>query len=351
MGNKVVNQHYVAQSYLSAFANERKQVYVFDKTTGKIFQTGIRNVASEREFNDYSATLDPGDAANFQIIEKKLSEIEGQGARITKVLLRLTRSRKTFKATDAVIVPYKPLRNLAMLTALQLVRTKESREFSRDVYTKLGTSLMKATARDVAPDVDPNNLVMEYSEDYIKWQHLQSMFEMAPDLAETLLTRLFYVGINRTSIPLWTSDNPVVRDAQAVQRWAPIDGLTSPFMKVIYPLSPEVALFFVDPHGYKHLRDWHCKPRGLSKSEVININELQVKQSYQRVFSATAKLDRAQMLCTENKAITDPKRNRYNFYPHREKAFLNEILPSIKDEEYETVVAEIRNRAGVNTKT
>jgi hypothetical protein len=350
MGNKVINQHYVAQSYLAAFTSEKEQVYVFDKVTRKVFPTGIRNVASEREFNDYSATLDPADAANFQIIEKKLSEIEGQGARITKVLLRLIKNRTSFKTTNAVVVPYKPLRNLAMLTALQLVRTKESREFARDVYTKLGTSLMKATARDVAPDVDPNNLAMEYSEDYIKWQHLQSMFEMAPDLAKTLLTRLFYVGVNRTSIPFWTSDNPVVRDAQAVQTWAPIDGLTSPFMKVIYPLSPEVALFFVDPDGFKHLQDWHCKPRLLSKSEVIHLNELQVKQSYQRVFSSEPKFERAQMLCTENTAITDPKRSRYKFYPHREEAFLKEMLHTIKDEEYETVVADIRSRTGADKK-
>ncbi|MBK7841722.1 MAG: DUF4238 domain-containing protein [Candidatus Obscuribacter sp.] len=61
MSHKIVNQHYVAQSYLSSFANEKEQLYVFDKVSRKVFPTKIRNIASEREFNDYSATLDPLD--------------------------------------------------------------------------------------------------------------------------------------------------------------------------------------------------------------------------------------------------------------------------------------------------
>ncbi|MBK7841721.1 MAG: DUF4238 domain-containing protein [Candidatus Obscuribacter sp.] len=284
------------------------------------------------------------------MIEKKLGDIEAQGARIIERLLQLVRTRITLKSTDEFTVPENQRRNLAFLVSLQLLRTKESREFARSVYTQLGTSLMKATAQDVSPGIDPSRLDMEYSEDYIKWQHLQSVFEMAPDLAKTLLTRLFYVGVNRTSTPLWTSDHPVVRDAQPVQKKVPFDGLKSPFMKVVYPISPEVALLFVDPTGYSHMRDWHCKLRLLQKNEILHLNELQVKQSYQRVFSSTSNLNRAQIICTENPSIVAPNRKRYNFYPEIEKSFLDEILQTIKDDEYDSVVAEIRARSNLNAK-
>ena len=50
------NQHYVPQFILRQFLSNQKkeQVTVFDKKTGKIFITGIRNIMAERRFNNFT---------------------------------------------------------------------------------------------------------------------------------------------------------------------------------------------------------------------------------------------------------------------------------------------------------
>ncbi len=198
---KTINQHYVPQSYLSAFANAKEQLAVFDKTNLRSFETNYRNVAAEREFNDFSGTLDPTDAASFQSIEKSLALIEDKGARLIRELTKF--------CEDRTAVSRSIWRNLCAWTALQLLRTKESREVYRQAQTELGNALMRDTAPDLTPDIEVDNLTLSYSEDYIKWRHLCYVFESSNDFANLLEGKILQIWFNTTRVPFWTSDHPV----------------------------------------------------------------------------------------------------------------------------------------------
>lgn len=340
--NKIVNQHYVPQGYLTAFTNNSDQLFAYDKAEGKLFSTSPRNVASERYFNDFSATLDPTNKTAYQSIEKAFASIESKGIPLLRRAVEIVLSVEKPSSKIPKILPSKARLNLAAFVALQLTRTKKDREFVEEVYTKIGTELMRATARDVAPEVDPQNLVQRYSEDYIKWQHLEFLFDAAPHFAKVLESKIIYFALNRTTTPFWTSDSPVVRDMQAIQSFMPIDGLSSPKIKIIYPLSPMVAMVFLDPIGYQHLKEWDGRARQISKQEVSHFNELQVKQSYRFIFSPNDQVQRAQMICTEHPGSRNLEKERYVL--RDKQAVVQQFLKEVKDDEYQQVVTQIKTR-------
>jgi site-specific recombinase XerD len=103
------HQHYVAQFVLRNFASGRsRQIYVFDKATGKSFRTAARNVASVSGFYDFeisgaSYSLDPF----FQKLEDRAKEV------LTKILQR--RSIRDLEVDERATV--------AVFSTVQMLRT------------------------------------------------------------------------------------------------------------------------------------------------------------------------------------------------------------------------------------
>ena len=76
-------QHYVPQFLLKNFTIGKKlQVWVFDKQTGKIFKSHVKNVASENGF--YNFTI----KGNEYTIEPSLSDVETHASKIVKGIIR-----------------------------------------------------------------------------------------------------------------------------------------------------------------------------------------------------------------------------------------------------------------------
>ena len=51
--NKVKNQHYVPQFYLKQWANNKEQLFVYDKKQKKSFTSNVKNVVSSKFFYDF----------------------------------------------------------------------------------------------------------------------------------------------------------------------------------------------------------------------------------------------------------------------------------------------------------
>jgi hypothetical protein len=82
---KTIQQHYVPQSYLIRWGTN-EQVNVYDKHESKQFVTHVKNVAGEREFNDYSGTLNESDKATFQMFEREFARIEAEAANLSTLI-------------------------------------------------------------------------------------------------------------------------------------------------------------------------------------------------------------------------------------------------------------------------
>src|SRR4051812_1172721 len=87
------NQHYVPQLLLKGFAPEkRKQVYAFDKNTGSVFRSSIRNLASERGFYYLGSGPDPNR------VDRWLGRLE----EATAPIIRSIRNRRTLNHLQSV---------------------------------------------------------------------------------------------------------------------------------------------------------------------------------------------------------------------------------------------------------
>ena len=76
--NKVKNQHFVPRFYLKNFTDSNDKIFVYDKTTYKVFQTAVENVACENYFYD-SVRLET-EFKEKQYLEKFYSSIESEFA-------------------------------------------------------------------------------------------------------------------------------------------------------------------------------------------------------------------------------------------------------------------------------
>lgn len=114
MGGKPVveRHHYVPRFYLERFADQKKLVRAYDRTTGKAFSTSAKNLAAEGGFNDLS------DALSFppRLVEDILASSEGMAAISMNEVVR----------TGAVSAGDREV--IAMYMSLQLGRTRKARD-------------------------------------------------------------------------------------------------------------------------------------------------------------------------------------------------------------------------------
>ena len=121
-------QHFVSQCYLKAFAVPRKkdqyQTNVYDRISGRYFNTSIANVAHERDFNRVEV-----EGAEVDVIEKALAEFE---AKLAAALERIINTSSLKNEDDRAV-----LLNFICLLALRNPAIRENiRAFTADILKK-----------------------------------------------------------------------------------------------------------------------------------------------------------------------------------------------------------------------
>lgn len=65
---------------------------------------------------------------------------------------------------------------------------------------------------------------------------------MNKTIMESLSRHIWYVGVNLTQIPLYTSDNPIVKCPNKLENGKSHFGLASEGIEIIYPITSRLAL-------------------------------------------------------------------------------------------------------------
>jgi len=114
------NQHYVPKFILRNFLSnvKKEQVHVFQKSTGRVFPTSVRNIMAERRFYE------------FRIDENYLASFEKSVCRVEEVLLPAYRSVIENRRFDGT---REQKEYLAMLLAFQFLRTRSQRDQFEDI--------------------------------------------------------------------------------------------------------------------------------------------------------------------------------------------------------------------------
>lgn len=275
--NKVKNQHFVPRFYLKNFTDSNDKIFVYDKTTYKVFQTAVENVACENYFYD-SVRLET-EFKEKQYLEKFYSSIESEFAPFYLDFVSKIESKEKDKITE------EDKKTFANYLVLQIERTKENREIIRQIYSVLKEQLIeKVFTKQQLIDFgfelenpDPKDL------------HIESILlgdKMRNTLVKILENHIWILVENNTNQPFFTSDNPIVKIANIKDEYTPYDGYASAGIEIIFPLNGKYLFVICEREYFKKLEIIENSKLTTDCIDNVNYyNSLEIIRSYRQVFS------------------------------------------------------------------
>jgi hypothetical protein len=282
--------HYVPRFYLARFVDTTGFLWVFDKMSGRVFQTSPNKIAGQNKFYNLSelqrSDVDP------LILEKQFAEIESEVSMITDCWLR--------QVNESKVVDIPPVNReiISLFLVLQMLRTLEAR-------TQL-VQFIKATQREPQaydPVKDAQNLHIEQI-----WNE-QLVNQMAKRVGECI----WIFAKNDTQNPFCTSDHPVLIKSGDSKQWILGPRVFDQGMYIVFPLSPKLILYCMDLSLSKNLSKYDCSlsPVTFTSDMVDHENSGQIGMSYRFVFANMPAFEFAKMFCDLHPDIKNPERERY----------------------------------------
>ena len=274
---KGIKEHYVPVFYLKNFGD---QIYFYDKQTLSVNPSTPKNVAFQPNFY-----ADSNDTALK--LEEMMSPLEGNANTVISKIMNTESFAELFDDDWAT---------LYLFVALQFARTLEYREWRHDVTQSLLDVLVNM--------MGTTDWRLVENKEHVGPAHFASMLDYVRWAGPYLIRMRVCLLKNDTDMPLWTSDNPVVRDNNITGKL----GLDSPGVEFYLPLSPKLLLMFYDD-TYIDLIDNAAADAGVSEEHrawvrdnipetadmvtenVIRANHLQTRFSTRFVFSNESSLD------------------------------------------------------------
>jgi hypothetical protein len=287
--------HYVPQFLLRNFCvGAKPKLWTYDKSTGKSFETNVRNIAGERDFYELTA----GEATVS--LEEGLSRLETQAASVIDRIIS-ARSLGVLSEEDRVL--------LAVFVATQMQRGPNQRESLLALNQELRRALRNRFGMEGAdfPELTP---------DEAKAITMQSLME-PHKFAEHILNKAWLMFETMPTTPFYIGDNPVTLQNNT-EGYGPLRGnlgLAVPGIEIYFPISSTQTLaFFCRSHeamirdgvermlntmirnpdfemGFGELLKWRRAfrtgvPLPSSPDNVLNHNSLQVRNAERYVFSS-----------------------------------------------------------------
>ena len=215
-------EHYVPRFYLDFFG---ESLFGFDKLTGNVFPTVSKNIALERGFYDLDPKID---------LEAVIAENE---SRMRFGISELIDKRNPIAISEEARIV------TSLFIALQFVRTKEYRAMVQESGGKLMTEIVKSNPE--FKDDDFNIVMKDELAKVLQAQTIAGSYAV-PEVGWTLGHSLWTLLVNRTSVPFWTSDNPVAL-------FNPSDrgvGFAVTGNQTHFPLNEKLLLLILDPVSY-----------------------------------------------------------------------------------------------------
>ena len=138
---------------------------------------------------------------------------------------------------------------LSVYLAFQFFRTKSIRNFLKDSGERIAQFVKQYGASEETIKE------ITLSKERVKRIHNRMLLDKEQIMKSAyLFSRLTWVlGVNKTDILLYTSDNPIgLRGHRETDHFQGV-GLATPGVEIFYPLSPKSILIMVDGDYHKHL--------------------------------------------------------------------------------------------------
>lgn len=267
-----VRHHYVPQGFLRGFSTEdeasRNFVWVYDKAAGRApRKKSIRSIAwapayYAQEKEDGSTDLDTLETTLATTIDNQIPPI------LQAIAPRIGRP---------VDLSGEAKSSLAFFVALSLTRVPSFRDGINAIHSKAAQIALSHQM-----EVDPK--LTEIAEKYgVKaeakpWVSLRPMVQFAEAIAKSALQKNWQFFVAPTSVPLVTSDNPVVFAGKEEELGH--FGPAHPGAELVMNLRKDLALVCTPKRGYENMRAFQLSP-----VEARKFNRGVVRAARQRVFA------------------------------------------------------------------
>lgn len=260
--SKVKKGHHVPESYLKRFTHNGSQLFVFDKFTKRPFPANINDIATERYFYDIPTEFVTGKVKQ-QITEEILSDIETSFSNVSHGIIEAIKNNGSITANQKEAMSY--------FLTVQILRTRKFR----------------------------NLLQVVLNEKMAKLKQAELMFNPANHnpIIKKLKNHIWIIGINKTTQPFYTSDNPIVRRAHKTHPIRSFTGFGSQGIEVAFPLSSRCIILMFEKTFFKKFVDLDCKSIPIfTENAVKAYNELQVLQSHRQIYCMTSEFALAEQI-------------------------------------------------------
>jgi hypothetical protein len=309
---KTKKQHYVPQFYLRRFAAENGELFVFDKFTGKVFQSNVKDVAQERYFYDFPEDI-AGKDIDVQWVEKTLASMESKFSAVISQLLA-TKSKK--------IISRRQKQALSLFVPIQSLRTRDFRNESVELIEKATQAMLEAFSEHET-DFNPDEYRVKFDEKLAPVWHGEFMLNPATlnPLMAILNNHIWLIGLNQSKKPFYTSDNPIARNAHASHPIKSMRGLGSVGIEIAFPLTPNHILILCEKTAFKQYEKQDGKILPLKEENVTYYNDLQVTDSYRWIYSSINDFGLVQEICKERPHVCSPNREKVEIVGKKRPAF------------------------------
>lgn len=295
--SKVKNQHFVPQSYLKRFS-VNEQVFVYDKVTDKPpYKTNIRNVAAESYFYDipeelFNQTKDqfPPEYQDIQFVEKELSRLEAEFNSLLNNLC--SRFLLTPEPYFKIALSSEYRKDLSVHLTIQNLRTRDSRRQIAEMNRTITQMLFDLNMYNEDRNYKLGEYFVELSPEQVIINQLSFMFnpENLKEFSSVLNSHIWFVGINQTNQPFYTSDAPLVRRAHMPEDIMSYSGLGSKGIELAFPISDKLIITLCERSYHKAAEPIENLFFPISDLEVIKYyNSMQIIGCERQIFCSQNK--------------------------------------------------------------
>jgi Protein of unknown function (DUF4238) len=208
-----------------------------------------------------------------QSVEKFFSEkIEGNFQRY----LDKIRSRFIILASpfDNEVLPQEECNHLAIFLAYQIVRSKEFRQTYSENKKAATQALVDIVASSYDEEYELGSITAAPKHEFQSLEHASIIFGEFPlQLAGILSSHIWFVGVNMTSYPFYTSDHSIVKWTHYNHPVLGTEGYGSEGIEVAIPLSKRLIVVLAERNYHQHLLGWE-------KRFIPMLDEQNIEQFY-----------------------------------------------------------------------
>lgn len=265
---KVKQEHFVPQCYLHMFSNNGK-LNVYDKNKNEVRNNQlVENIAKQKAFYDFSddemeRLKEVYPNLYVQYIEKYFSDIIEPNLKKCLETIHDNFIEENDDYTCLLSDDFKA--NLSLQMAYQFLRTQGFRKQIKFTYDENSPLIQKLIILDKG---------------------------IINDLASFFYNKKWFININKTATPYYTSDNPVViLDINGGE--ISVDAINSKGIKnIYYPYSSSLSVTLLDENIYGKINDLKIQRNEvINKFEVDYLNAMQIRNSNNNVFFIGEQID------------------------------------------------------------